>query len=143
MPYESNDKMVSHPAHYQSNGMEVIDVIESFTSDLTGIEAVDTGNVIKYICRWKHKNGVQDLEKARWYLEHLIEHIKGANSQPEIIVALDIHMSKVCGRCGNVIEQAWDTWTLSDCEKHCPRYYNCDNVAIANDILREKEIDEK
>lgn len=40
------------------------------------IEATDTGNVLKYMCRWKNKNGVQDLEKARWYLEHLIDHVK-------------------------------------------------------------------
>ena len=75
--YESNDKMVSHPDHYQSkNGLEVIDVIEAFTEGLDGIEATDTGNVIKYICRWKNKNGVQDLEKAKWYLTHLIEHLE-------------------------------------------------------------------
>lgn len=75
--YESNDVMVSHPSHYQSdNGIEVIDVIEAFTSDLKGIEATDTSNVIKYILRWKHKNGVQDLEKAMWYLTHLIEKVK-------------------------------------------------------------------
>lgn len=75
--YESNDKMVSHPDHYQSKkGLEVIDVIEAFTEGLDGIEATDTGNVIKYICRWKNKNGVQDLEKAKWYLTHLIEHLE-------------------------------------------------------------------
>lgn len=75
--YESNDKFVSHPAHYMSEtGLEVIDVIEAFTFDLKGIEAVDTANVIKYICRWSLKNGLQDLEKAQWYLTHLIEHIK-------------------------------------------------------------------
>lgn len=69
--------MVSHPPHYQSNkGLEVIDVIEAFTADLTGIEATDTGNIIKYICRWKHKNGIEDLKKARWYLNHLIERVE-------------------------------------------------------------------
>lgn len=81
MPTSILDKvpdMVSHPPHYQSStGLEVIDVIEAFTGDLRGIEATDTGNVIKYICRWKHKNGLEDLEKAKWYLEHLINHIKG------------------------------------------------------------------
>ena len=52
----SNDKMVMHPPHYQStSGVEVIDVIEAFTKDLKGIEAVDTGNIIKYICRWNKK----------------------------------------------------------------------------------------
>ena len=80
--YESKDKMVSHPPHYQtSNGLETIDVITAFTEDLKGIEAVDTGNVIKYICRWKHKNGIQDLEKAKWYLDHLIDHLKNEEDE--------------------------------------------------------------
>lgn len=58
------DKMVTHPDHYQSEtGMEVIDVIEAFTFDLKGIEATDTGNILKYMCRWKKKNDLQDLKK--------------------------------------------------------------------------------
>lgn len=66
--------MVNHPSHYKSeSGLEVIDVIEAFVANLQGIEATDTGNIIKYICRWKQKNGVEDLKKARWYLNHLIE----------------------------------------------------------------------
>ena len=69
--------MVNHPAHYKfKNGLETIDVIEAFTDGLVGIEATDTGNIIKYICRWKSKNGVQDLKKARWYLDHLINHME-------------------------------------------------------------------
>lgn len=79
--YESTDKMVSHPDHYQSKtGLEVIEVIEAFTSDLTGIEAVNTANVIKYICRWKKKNGLQDLNKAMWYLQNLINHLEEEDS---------------------------------------------------------------
>ena len=67
---------VMHPEHYQGElGMEVIDVIENFTADLNGIEATDTGNIIKYACRWKRKNGVEDLEKIIWYCEHLINYI--------------------------------------------------------------------
>ena len=82
--YECNDKMVSHPSHYQSKtGLEVIDVIEAFTFDLKGIEATDTGNVIKYICRWKAKNGLQDLKKAQWYLSHLIEHVEKLKKENE------------------------------------------------------------
>ena len=76
-PTSAEPDMVNHPPHYQSsNGMEVIDVIEAFTNTLVGIEATDTGNVLKYMCRWKYKNGLQDLEKAQWYLNHLINHIK-------------------------------------------------------------------
>lgn len=74
--YKSNDEMVSHPKHYQSDkGFEVIDVIEAFTEGLYGIEATDTGNIIKYACRWKKKNGIQDLEKILWYTQHLIDYL--------------------------------------------------------------------
>ena len=82
--YECNDNMVSHPSHYQSEtGLEVIDVIEAFTFDLKGIEATDTGNILKYICRWKAKNGLQDLKKAQWYLTHLIEHVDKLEKENE------------------------------------------------------------
>ena len=75
--YECEDKMVSHPSHYQSeSGLEVIDVIEAFTENMTGIEATDTGNIIKYACRWKDKNGVQDLKKILWYTQHLIDFLE-------------------------------------------------------------------
>lgn len=78
-PYQD---LVNHPPHYKSaTGLETIDVIEAFTSDLKGIEATDTGNIIKYICRWKNKNGLQDLQKAKWYLEHLINHVEKENKQ--------------------------------------------------------------
>lgn len=64
---------VNHPEHYQSKkGIEVIDVMDAFTEGLEGIKAVDTAQVIKYICRWKKKNGLEDLKKAKWYLDHLI-----------------------------------------------------------------------
>lgn len=80
--YESEDEMVSHPSHYQSkNGIEVIDVIAAFTDGLEGIEATDTGNAIKYLCRWKNKNGIQDLEKAIWYIQHLINVLKSKNME--------------------------------------------------------------
>lgn len=68
---------VNHPPHYQTkSGLETIDVIEAFTEDLTGAEATNTGNVLKYMCRWKSKNGLEDLKKARWYLDRLIGHVE-------------------------------------------------------------------
>ena len=77
--------MVNHPKHYQStNGLEVIDVIEAFTSDLTGINAFDTGNVLKQMCRWRAKNGLEDLKKAKWYLDHLINTIEKKENNHEI-----------------------------------------------------------
>lgn len=65
---------VDHPSHYQTkNGIEVIDVIEAFTEQLTGVVAFDIGCAIKYMCRWKKKGGAEDLRKAIWYLEHAIK----------------------------------------------------------------------
>lgn len=61
-----------NPQHYTSGKVECIEALESATQNLTGIEAVCTANVIKYLWRWKQKNGVEDLNKARWYLDRLI-----------------------------------------------------------------------
>lgn len=66
--------MVNHPAHYQGK-VECIDALEAATANLTGIEAVCTANAIKYLWRWKRKNGIEDLRKAHWYIERLIGNI--------------------------------------------------------------------
>ena len=63
--------MVNSPAHYNEANIETIDIIQSVTGD--GFETYLQGNILKYICRYKYKNGVEDLEKARWYLNRLIE----------------------------------------------------------------------
>lgn len=64
---------VNHPKHYTSGKIECIDALEAATAGLTGIEAVCTANAIKYLWRWKQKGGAEDLRKARWYLDKLIE----------------------------------------------------------------------
>ena len=76
--YESNDKLVSHPSHYQSNsGIEAIDCIAAATEDLVGIVACDTGNIIKYAFRWSKKGTPkQDVEKIIWYATHLLKKIE-------------------------------------------------------------------
>lgn len=68
---------VNHPAHYTAGSIECIDAIEAATTGLSGPEAYGTGQVIKYIWRWKRKNGVEDLKKARWYLDRLISKLEG------------------------------------------------------------------
>lgn len=64
---------VNHPSHYNQGGIEAWDVIDAFTKDLDGAEAFYAGNVIKYILRWNHKNGIEDLEKAKIYIDKIIE----------------------------------------------------------------------
>lgn len=63
--------MVNKPPHYQGK-VECIDALEAATDGLEGIEAVCTANAIKYLWRWKRKNGIEDLRKAHWYIERLI-----------------------------------------------------------------------
>jgi len=74
---------VNHPPHYTNGKVECIDALEAATMGLHGIEAVCTANAIKYLWRWKHKNGVEDLNKCLWYVQKLIkiEHDKHADEQ--------------------------------------------------------------
>jgi hypothetical protein len=67
--------MVNHPAHYTAGGIECIDALKAATVGLEGIEAVCTANAIKYLWRWKNKNGVEDLKKSIWYINRLIEEL--------------------------------------------------------------------
>ena len=65
-----NKEKVNHPDHYNNGEYEVMDVIE----DAGFGEGFCLGNALKYILRAKHKeNYVEDLKKAKWYLEYVIE----------------------------------------------------------------------
>ena len=64
--------MVEHPPHYTAGGIECIDAIEAAVEGLPGRHAYLVGNIIKYVWRYMRKNGVEDLLKAKWYLERLI-----------------------------------------------------------------------
>lgn len=63
---------VSRPSHYTAGAVECIDIIDSVTAGLSGTEAFYVGQVLKYVWRFKLKNGLEDLQKARWYLDRLI-----------------------------------------------------------------------
>ena len=65
---------VNHPKHYNSGTIEVIDAIEDWEMGFCD------GNVIKYVARHKHKGKpVEDLKKAKWYLERLIQQYEQEN----------------------------------------------------------------
>ena len=70
---ENNDNII-RPNHYASDkGFEVFDVQEAFIHELKGMSASYWCNIVKYILRFQKKNGVEDLKKAKYYLEKLIE----------------------------------------------------------------------
>jgi hypothetical protein len=68
---------VNHPPHYTAGKVECIDAIEAATVNKSGIEAVCVGNVLKYLWRYEQKDGLQSVEKARWYLDRLAKHLQG------------------------------------------------------------------
>lgn len=74
---------VNHPQHYTAGGIECIDALKAATAGLEGIEAVCTANAIKYLWRWKRKNGAEDLRKAIWYINRLITELQGADDNGE------------------------------------------------------------
>ena len=63
--------MINHPPHYNQNKIETIDIILDITKNLPGDQGYLVGNIIKYMSRYYYKNGVEDVEKARWYIDKL------------------------------------------------------------------------
>lgn len=73
---------VNHPSHYISpSGLETIDVISAFGD----VKWFCWGNIVKYILRFDNKNGLEDLKKAQWYLNHLIEIIEKEENTNETV----------------------------------------------------------
>lgn len=73
LSWYKNDNIIS-PNHYVTDkGFEVFDVQEAFIHELKGMAASYWCNIVKYILRFQRKNGVEDLKKARYYLDKLIE----------------------------------------------------------------------
>ncbi|WP_353422482.1 DUF3310 domain-containing protein [Staphylococcus delphini] len=65
----THEDVVNNPSHYTYGDIEVIDYIEQVVKDYPPAMAFSIGNAIKYISRAMHKNGKEDLDKARWYLQ--------------------------------------------------------------------------
>lgn len=67
--------VINRPPHYTQGKIECIDAIDAATEGLNGTTAFYVAQVMKYIWRHQHKNGVEDLRKARWYLDRLISKV--------------------------------------------------------------------
>ena len=63
--------MVNSPIHYNKAGIETIDALQAMLVD--GFDYYLQGNIVKYLWRFRYKNGLEDLKKAQWYLNKLIE----------------------------------------------------------------------
>lgn len=70
---ESRNDTVNHPSHYNYGDIEIIDFIEQVTQHYNANVAYHIGNAIKYLARSPHKNGKEDVAKAKWYIERAFE----------------------------------------------------------------------
>ena len=70
-----------NPSHYKRTDLECIEAITAAIQNLTGIEAYCTGSAIKYLWRWDEKNGEEDLEKAMWFIKHMMDIEHGTDSR--------------------------------------------------------------
>jgi len=64
---------VNSPRHYTTGDIEVIDYIQDNLQG--GFESYCIGSILKYISRYKNKNGIEDLKKARWFLNKVINEL--------------------------------------------------------------------
>lgn len=71
-----------NPSHYKDKAIETIDCIYSALGHQGTIDYCN-GNVIKYVSRWRQKNGIEDLKKAQWYLNKAISYC-GKTNQPSV-----------------------------------------------------------
>lgn len=62
---------VNKPIHYNQAGIECIDAIEAMTENMSGYLAPQAANVLKYMWRCEYKNGLEDIDKAIWYLKRM------------------------------------------------------------------------
>jgi hypothetical protein len=63
---------VNHPQHYTQGGIETIEYLQAkLTAEQ--FEGYLVGNILKYVSRYPHKNGIEDLKKAQWYINKLLE----------------------------------------------------------------------
>ena len=88
---------VEHPAHYMQGTMEVILAIEGL-----GL-GYREGNVLKYLARYRYKNALEDVLKARWYLQRLIDEVGSAETVLTSCLSCNGDVSSgsdICPHCG-------------------------------------------
>ena len=77
----THEDMVNHPPHYNQGGIETIEAIKAALG--YGFNAYLTGNILKYLWRYNHKGGLQDVKKAQFYLNRLVQEMD-ANEQVRV-----------------------------------------------------------
>lgn len=105
----SKENVINHPDHYSFKSMECSVIIEAMTENLKGYSSYCVGNVVKYLYRFPLKNGLEDLRKARKYLEFLEEAdiessstetastVSNTNNKDSLSLIVSVMTDKLCG----------------------------------------------
>lgn len=76
---------VDHPAHYNQAGIECIDALKAATINKPPFEAVCVANAIKYLWRYEDKNGLEDVQKAEWYIRRLLKELEDKSMKYKLV----------------------------------------------------------
>ena len=108
---------VNNPTHYTQGEIECIDCIKAATVNKVGIEAFCVGNAIKYLFRYENKNGLEDVRKAQWYINRLIQELEEKKENCSFIDPDDVVGD--CNECAN--------YNMDENSEPC---CNCKNTAV-------------
>ena len=108
---------VNHPKHYTQGEIECIDCIKAATVNKVGIEAFCVGNAIKYLFRYENKNGLEDVRKAQWYINRLIQELEEKKENCSFTGPDDTVYD--CNECAN--------YNMDEDSEPC---CNCKNTAV-------------
>jgi hypothetical protein len=90
----TNHNSVHNPSHYTFGGIECIEAIEASMS-AEAFRGFAKGNILKYVWRYEQKNGLEDLEKAKWYLGQLIFALE-TDQEREALAAIENNVDNGC-----------------------------------------------
>lgn len=108
---------VNNPTHYTQGEIECIDCIKAATVNKVGIEAFCVGNAIKYLFRYENKNGLEDIRKAQWYINRLIQELEEKKENNTFYDPDDVVGD--CNECAN--------YNMDENSEPC---CNCKNTAV-------------
>ena len=126
---------VKHPNHYCYGKFECVEIIQELTAGASGPEGFLLGNVIKYLWRYRRKNGAEDLKKARRYIEMLImlyEEMDGTRADTAII---DVAPGTVPIRDNRPVFSETTTWAAARLTGQSGEFFDNDGTRRTKGML--------
>ena len=128
---------VKKPGHYTYGRYECIDIIEDILADARGPEGFLIGNAIKYLWRFRHKNGTEDLEKARWYLDRAITRRRAMDGTRADTAIIDVAPGTVPIRDNRPVFGETTTWAAARLTGQNGEFFDAPGGTRKRGILRK------